>query len=66
MSGITNPSRPERVPAGNRSIPGRGGINKMQREEEAPEEAPTTRKCRFCISEIPIEATRCAHCTSPF
>ena len=28
------------------------------------EEAPTTKKCPFCCSEIPIEATRCAHCTS--
>ena len=25
---------------------------------------PTTKKCPFCISEIPIAATRCGHCTS--
>ncbi|MCL2445661.1 MAG: large conductance mechanosensitive channel protein MscL [Oscillospiraceae bacterium] len=25
---------------------------------------PSTKKCPFCISEIPIAATRCAHCTS--
>jgi large conductance mechanosensitive channel len=25
---------------------------------------PTTKECPFCISEIPIRATRCAHCTS--
>lgn len=25
---------------------------------------PTTKKCPECISEIPIEAKRCAHCTS--
>jgi large conductance mechanosensitive channel len=24
---------------------------------------PTTRKCPECLSEIPIEARRCAHCT---
>lgn len=29
-----------------------------------PEAAPTTKKCPFCQSEIAIEATRCAHCTS--
>ena len=32
-----------------------------KKEEEA---APTTKKCPFCQSEIPIEATRCPHCTS--
>lgn len=34
-----------------------------KKEEEAPA-APTTKKCPYCLSEIPIEATRCAHCTS--
>ncbi len=28
------------------------------------EEAPTTKVCPFCKSEIPFEATRCPHCTS--
>jgi large conductance mechanosensitive channel len=27
--------------------------------------APTTKKCPECLSEIPIAARRCAHCTSP-
>jgi large conductance mechanosensitive channel len=31
--------------------------------EEAPA-APTTKTCPYCKSEIAIEATRCAHCTS--
>lgn len=31
--------------------------------EEAPA-APTTKTCPFCKSEIAIDATRCAHCTS--
>ncbi len=31
---------------------------------EAPAD-PTTRKCTECLSEIPIEARRCAFCTSP-
>lgn len=25
---------------------------------------PTTKECPFCISTIPIKATRCGHCTS--
>jgi large conductance mechanosensitive channel len=32
-----------------------------------PKEAPgasTTRECPFCLSTIPIQATRCAYCTS--
>lgn len=35
-----------------------------KKEEEAAVEAPTTKICPFCKSEIAIEATRCAHCTS--
>ena len=41
------------------------GIIKLNapKKEEAPA-VPTTKKCPFCCSEIAIEATRCAHCTS--
>ncbi len=35
-----------------------------KKKEEAKEEAPTTKVCPFCKSEIAIDATRCAHCTS--
>lgn len=39
-----------------------------KKEAEAKEEeaaaAPTTKICPFCKSEIAIDATRCAHCTS--
>ncbi len=43
-------------------------INKLhdlgkKKEAEAPK-APTTKVCPYCKSEIAIEATRCAHCTS--
>lgn len=31
-------------------------------EEEEP--APTTKICPYCCSEIPINATKCPHCTS--
>jgi large conductance mechanosensitive channel len=30
----------------------------------APPPAPATRDCPFCLSAIPVRATRCAHCTS--
>lgn len=33
------------------------------KKEEAPA-APTTKKCPYCLSEIPLEAKKCAHCTS--
>ncbi len=43
------------------------GMNSLmslgKKKEEAPAE-PTTKVCPFCKSEIAIEATRCAHCTS--
>ena len=39
-------------------------INKMQTEEEVPEEEPTTKDCPFCVSTIAISATRCPNCTS--
>jgi large conductance mechanosensitive channel len=36
-------------------------INRMRRK---PEAAPDTHECPFCLSSIPLNATRCAHCTS--
>jgi large conductance mechanosensitive channel len=30
-----------------------------------PVAAPTTKKCPECLSDIPIEARRCAHCAQP-
>ncbi len=41
-------------------------VNKLlhfRKREEEPA-APTTKTCPFCMSEIPIAATRCPHCTS--
>ena len=37
--------------------------NLKKKPEEAPAE-PTTKECPFCLSEVPIKATRCPHCTS--
>jgi large conductance mechanosensitive channel len=28
------------------------------------EEGPTTRECPFCLSSVPLRATRCAYCTA--
>ncbi len=39
-------------------------LNALKRKEEAPPEAPTTKACPHCLSEIPIKATRCGFCTS--
>lgn len=39
-------------------------INRMRREQEAPPAVPTTKECPYCLSAVPIKATRCAHCTS--
>jgi large conductance mechanosensitive channel len=38
-------------------------INRMKKPEEAPA-AATTKECPYCLSTIPVQATRCAHCTS--
>ena len=36
----------------------------VARMRKAPAPAdPTTKKCKECLSEIPIDARRCAHCT---
>jgi len=39
-------------------------INKLRREKEVLPAAPTTKECPYCLSVIPMKATRCAHCTS--
>lgn len=45
-------------------IKGMNAINDKFNKKEPKIEAPTTKKCPFCKSEIDIEATRCPHCTS--
>lgn len=40
-------------------------MNRLKRAEAAaPAPEPTTRECPFCLSAIPLKATRCPHCTS--
>jgi large conductance mechanosensitive channel len=37
----------------------------IERSRKEPPADPTTKKCTECLSEIPIDAKRCAFCTSP-
>jgi large conductance mechanosensitive channel len=39
-------------------------INKLKRQGETPPAVPTTKECTYCLSTIPIKATRCPNCTS--
>ena len=36
-------------------------MQRFNRGKESPD--PSTRKCPFCVSEIPLAATRCSFCT---
>ena len=38
-------------------------VNKMKAPAPAPA-APTTRPCPYCLTDIPLQARRCGHCTS--
>lgn len=44
------------------------GINQLRRltekEKEVKVVAPTEKECPYCLSQIPIKATRCKNCTS--
>ncbi|MHB1318687.1 MAG: large conductance mechanosensitive channel protein MscL [Anaerolineae bacterium] len=37
-------------------------LNATKKKEEAP--ALTTKQCPYCLSDVPLAATRCPHCTS--
>jgi large conductance mechanosensitive channel len=40
-------------------------VNRLKREAPAPAPAaPTTKKCGQCLMDVPLEAKRCAYCTS--
>jgi len=40
-------------------------INAVNARLAKPAGAPTTKKCKECASEIPLEAKRCKFCTQP-
>ena len=37
-------------------------VNRLKKP--VPAAAPSTRDCPFCLSAVPVKATRCPHCTS--
>ena len=37
-------------------------VNRLKKE--APAAAPTTKECPYCMTQIPLKATRCSACTS--
>ncbi len=39
-------------------------VNRLKRQPEAVPAALTTKECVYCLSTVPIKATRCPHCTS--
>jgi large conductance mechanosensitive channel len=39
-------------------------LNSLRREEKAPPSAPSTKECPYCVSAVPLKATRCPNCTS--
>jgi large conductance mechanosensitive channel len=40
------------------------GYNRLRRQAEEAPPPPTQKECSFCHMAIPLEATRCPHCTS--
>jgi len=38
-------------------------LNRFTKKKEEPKPA-TTKKCKYCFSEVHIEASKCPHCTS--
>jgi len=39
-------------------------IGKLKRQEQPVPAAPTSKECPYCLSTIPIKASRCPQCTS--
>ena len=39
-------------------------MNTLKKKQEAAPAAPSTKACPYCISTVPLKATRCPHCTS--
>jgi large conductance mechanosensitive channel len=39
-------------------------VRQYNRLKAEPAAEPTTKECPYCISSIPVKATRCAHCTA--
>jgi len=39
-------------------------VNRLTRKPPEPPKPPTTKECPYCVSAIPLRATRCPNCTS--
>jgi len=39
-------------------------VRQVNRMRSKPSPTPTTKECTYCLSVIPLAATRCPHCTS--
>jgi large conductance mechanosensitive channel len=39
-------------------------INRMKKQPAPAASEPTSKDCPFCFTSIPVQATRCPHCTS--
>lgn len=39
-------------------------VKQINRLKKAPPADPTTRECPFCISQVPLNASKCPNCTS--
>ncbi len=39
-------------------------VNRLKRKAPVEAVAPSTKECAYCLSSIPLKATRCPHCTS--
>jgi large conductance mechanosensitive channel len=39
-------------------------VRAINRLHQAPPATPTTKSCPYCVSVIPLNASRCPHCTS--
>lgn len=39
-------------------------VRQVNRFAAKPAPAPTTRDCPYCLSAVPLKATKCLHCTS--
>lgn len=40
-------------------------VNRLREPTSPPEPAaPTVKKCPYCVTDVPVQASRCPHCTS--
>lgn len=39
-------------------------VNRFRRQQNEPAASPSTKPCAYCLSNVPLKATRCAFCTS--